>query len=367
MGKNNQIVVRPKGMTNNQLKRAAAQIGKDALIALVKSNGSTNVAYEIARGGVNLSRAAASWWAQRTASVPQDIVLTEAPGATGAAVRGSAKFNGNIRIKHRELVQANVANAAWRINPVDGSTFPYLSTLATMFDKYKFHSLNFVVVSASSTIVDGRWYCSWDPDSEDLPPVTQSDAMAVRDSLSMPRWQSGNLPVRCDKTVKYCSFKTDALKDTGRFTMFPSGAQDLYVEYDVELMDPQNSSAVTVFGGSTVANSIAVKPSTRMGNDFVVALGNGQYEVSNGFYQFSWYLKGTTLLNDPPQITNGSMIVRRSLVGTTEAGMYGIIDANLPGVTVLQLVVGGASVAGSSMTFTRISRSQYDFIATQTP
>jgi len=363
---NRQVVVRPKGGNRNNLQSVAAQVGKDALIALIKSNGPTNVAYEIARGGINLSKAAAQWWTQRAASAPQEIVTTEAPAAMGAVVRGSPKFNGNIRIRHRELIAANAGNQAWRINPVDGSTFPYLSTLATMFDKYRMHSLRFVVVSANATAQAGRWYCAFDPDSQDTPPSAQADFMAMQNSMSMTAWQSGALDVRMDKNVRFCSYTTDNLKDIGRFTLAFIGSLDLYVEYDVELMDPQNSSASVEFAGTTGSGSILGNPGTRIGADFSSALGGGAYTLSNGFYHCAFYVKGTGCSSANSTIVNGSLVTRHS-GSTTEMWQYSIIDATATGDSILTLASTATTVVGSSMVITRISRSQFNSISSNMP
>lgn len=367
MPKNNQMIIRPKkGTKQVTVRDVATQLGKDALVALIKSNGMSNVAYEIARGGINLSRAAAQWWAQRSASAPQDIVTTEAPVTLGAVVRGSPKFNGNIRIKHRELVAASAINQSWRINPVDGTTFPYLSTLATMFDKYRMHSLCFVVVSANSTVNGGRWYIAFDPDSSDTPPTNQIDYMSMRDSLSMGAWQSGNLTVKVDKSVKFCSYVTDSLKDVGRLTLQPVGSLDLYVEYDVELIDPQNSSPAVEFSGSTLTTSILGSPSTRIGADYARIAGNGNYDLANGFYQFSSYIKGTECESNACSITNGIIRTRHS-GSTTELWQYGIVDANLSGDSRLDFNSTATTVTGSSLVITRISRAQYDNIFAMMP
>ncbi len=181
------------------------------------------------------------------------VTAVTAPADVGLAVRGSSKMQGDVRIKHREMISSvtlsNTAVFDYRVNPADGVTFPYLSALARMYDKYKFHSLSFMVVSGAASTVSGRWYLSWDPDSEDTPPLDAPSAMATRHSLSCTAWQTGSLSVPGHSDERYIAYKADSVKDNGRLTLLSNGAAnavDIYVEYDVTLVQPQNSIPTTI-------------------------------------------------------------------------------------------------------------------------
>ena len=146
----------------------------------------------------------------------------QAPANVGVAVRGNARLNGSTRIKHRELVGQITAGQTYaRVSPMDTSTFPYLSTLAAMYDEYKFHSVKFVLVSSLSTSAGGRWYMAWDPDTSDATPIGTQTIMAMQHSVSMSAWQSGELQIPPSQKKFLSSFR-DELKDHG------AGTRDVY-------------------------------------------------------------------------------------------------------------------------------------------
>ncbi len=249
--KNNQQLVKYKPRASSK----ALTVG--ALAALVTAKGEDWVIQQVVNGAMFLSRKASEWWASRTSvAAPTDIVSVPAPTSVGVAIRGNARLNGATRIKHRELVTTVTNNQTqiFRVNPVAGNTFPYLSTLATMYDQYTIHSLRFVVVSAMSTTEAGRWYMAWDTDSSDASPESLAAFMAMQHSVSMSAWQSGALTVPSSKTLLTTPFP-DALKDHGQFFFAYSGSNvsptfDLYVEYDVSLTEPNVTSPSMVVGTS---------------------------------------------------------------------------------------------------------------------
>jgi len=251
MAKNSMVVYRPKSS-----KQAIRSLGIGALQAMIANKGEDWVLQQVQNGMVALSGAARAWWTSSTVKAnPSNMMQSSAPASLGVAVRGNARLNGNTRIKHRELIMSPTLTGVplgFRINPVDSVTFPYLSTIASMYDKYKFHSLKFTLVSSTPTTSGGRWYMAWDPDSQDDVPVENGAFMAMTHSCSMSSWQSGELGVPSSQEL-FTDYFGGTLKDFGKFWVNAKGATilaDLFVEYDVSLIAPNVTSPSAVLKGA---------------------------------------------------------------------------------------------------------------------
>jgi hypothetical protein len=230
-----------------------APLGVAALRGLVDSEGAKEVGRMIGDGSVALGKEAWKWWRGQSgvAKVGSSIVTTPAPAAMGVSLAGSAKYQGNTKITHRELCASfdlsTTANA-FRISPLDGGTFPYLSALARMYDKYKVNNLRFVIVSSSGTAATGRYYMCWDPSVVDKAPSSSVDAMAMKYSVTAPVWQTSSLTIPQMKDSKFCSYFPDVQQDYGLLSVLAVGTTatvDLYVEYDISLIDPESSSVAS--------------------------------------------------------------------------------------------------------------------------
>jgi hypothetical protein len=225
-----------------------------ALNAMVQSKGEDWVYQQIANGVLHLSGKAMAWWTARMARANStSMISVPAPTNVGVALKGNAKLNGSTRIKHRELIAhiSGTSMSTFRVNPIDGQTFPYLSTIAAMYDKYIIHSLRVVVVSGVPTTSGGRWYLAWDPDSSDQRPEGSAAMMAMQHSASMSSWQSGTLAIP-RSTNNFIAPFVDSLKDHGQFHFqfygVSSPATDLFVEYDISLLEPNVTSPNSFIG-----------------------------------------------------------------------------------------------------------------------
>jgi hypothetical protein len=278
-------------------------IAKAALSQLIENKGEQWVIQQIQNGAIALSRDAMKWWAGSTANMNStSVVAVPAPSNVGFAVRGNPKLNGATRFKHRELVGVFTTNSqfGFRVSPANNSLFPYLSTLANMYDEYRFHALRFVIVSATPTSTGGRWYMAWDPDSEDARPQDVNQYMAMQHSVSMSAWQSGELVVPpCQK--RYISYFGDTLKDNGAIYVRndASGSTfDLYVEYDVELFNPNTGSQTTYLktgADSIISNgTIAQIYGPQLARPLPAPTAR-KFQLAAGFYSIAFYGKGTGL------------------------------------------------------------------------
>lgn len=276
--------------------------------------------------------------------------LVSHPGATAGAVAGVAngvtirrsapkirQSKGVIRIMHKELLftvknttTLNVQNtfaagqSMYQVNAGAAITFPWLSTIASQYDYYRFKRLRLVYVPMCSTTETGRVMLGYDPDSTDAVPTDRQGLSSYSCSAESSAWATSSLDCKLSDVAKWyyndnssvgsASSSYGALIDQGQvFAATWGGAGtnsigEVYVLYDVELKDPQPSagslyqsygtgSGVTVafpsnyplFSQTPTSSSVSFKTYT-----------TGTYYVS---------LTGTsTGISTPSSITGGTIL-----------------------------------------------------------
>lgn len=345
-----------------------------AVRALVNSRGADYVLDQVSNGLIRLSKAALAWLTSAPVPVGSEIARMPAPANIGTAMTGSAKFQGDIRLKHRELLISGNFNdgslRTYRVNPVDAETFPYLSNIANNYDEYKFHSIKFGLVSSSPTSSGGRWYMAWDPDSTENPINSSQYFMQMQHSLSASAWQSGDLSVPGMKDFKLTQHFPNDLKDHGQLLMRSTGtteAFDLYIEYDVTLRNPEvGSSAATI--NSQQQNLFTTSGFfVPLGPDYVRPtnpLTSRAFELASGYWQITTYTIGTGLALGPTGVTNATQFKeRRAAFSTTES--WSVLLVNCAGVTEsapCQVVLGSTwtTISGLSCVITPLTIGQYN-------
>lgn len=142
---------------------------------------------------------------------------------------------------------------SYAINPANATTFPWLSSIAALFDKYKFHKLRFFFINNSPTSIAGNVTMAVDFDTLDSTPSTGVAMSNLAKFTSFAPWKSeeivipvnrppnntwlytaATIPTGADaKTYNLGNFiiSTEGLTTTGYLTGY------LCVEYDVELLD----------------------------------------------------------------------------------------------------------------------------------
>lgn len=184
----------------------------------------------------------------------------------GARVSSSQGFGGEIRVSHRELVRdipgsVNFSNLAEVgsgfspiINPGNADMFPFLSKLATQYQKYYFHSLKFSYQPACSSSTDGTVVLAVDYEPDDPASSSKIAMMAKPRAQRTAPWQgrsmSANAAMLMNNGAKYVA-SSDAPRpdgtsqyDAGNFELATAGQAattiigELVVEYSVSLMSP---------------------------------------------------------------------------------------------------------------------------------
>jgi len=192
---------------------------------------------------------------------------------------------GPVNIRREEFVSSfTVSSGSWALitpseqfpgldlNPANGYLFPWLSGIASMFEKYTFNSLEFEIVPGNSTINSGRYYMAFDYDWDDPVATNVSTFMCNVGAVEGAIWEPIVLKVRVDLLNQ--PFKERYVADVlrgetsqrlvyGGYLMLAaaSGATnyfDLIVRYDVDLKNPclpTPSVSTTDTLGSTVVGA----------------------------------------------------------------------------------------------------------------
>jgi len=179
-------------------------------------------------------------------------------------------------INHKEYITeivggVNFTPASFNINPGLSSTFPWLSSVARNFEKYKFRHCNFRYEPEAATTAPGSVMMSVDIDAADAPPVTKAMIMTVKDAQRAPTWSNcettipervAELFVRTTGNPAGTDIKT---YDAGKLTVATQGQSasgavgELYVDYCVELHVPQfppsDIATTTMISNVTTSNT----------------------------------------------------------------------------------------------------------------
>jgi hypothetical protein len=168
--------------------------------------------------------------------------------------------NGNVTVTHRELI-GDIAGSVpftvnqFSINPGLASTFPWLSSMASLYESYIFDSLEFEYSTSSSSTSNGKVMAAVDYDAADPAPLTKVAMASYEGYTSCSPWhdfvqrsakqslsKSKSYYVRNGPLSANQDIKT---YDVGNLFLCTQGNPDtsivgeLYVKYKVRLMTPQ--------------------------------------------------------------------------------------------------------------------------------
>lgn len=207
----------------------------------------------------------------KTQQQQRSMQLVQAP--TAMTVRQSNVANKpqykssktGVIITHSELISglfvgtgAPTAYSAIKlvINPGKFSTFPWLATIATNYDKYIFRKLKFIYMPLVATSVSGRVGLAYDYDSSDAVPGNRADFFSMTKHSEAAIWAPLALDVPLDNLERFTNTHTltdSKLIDVGSVVYMSDASSatassvvgDILCEYEVELRRPQSPSYVT--------------------------------------------------------------------------------------------------------------------------
>jgi len=246
---------------------------------------------------------------------------SSAPSITGASQNGDLR----VRIRHRELVQditgsVNFAVQALAINPGLVTLFPWMSTIAALFESYLFNSLRFQYRTSGSSAQAGKVFYAVDWDVLDAAPDSKVQLLQNRTKADAQTWIDFDL--NCDKQdmLKFGAQRyvrqgaapagTDQKTyDIGQLLVASQGVTntpvvgELWVEYDCELITPaqapQASSSGRIASGGTVSTTAFFGTAPTTAGVLAITSAAAGMAVSiplPGQYLVELVLNGTALL-----------------------------------------------------------------------
>lgn len=265
---------------------------------------------------------------------------TMAPAAIGRRVAMSKPSfrpapNGSTVVTHCEFISV-VSSAgtftATRIpvNPGLGSTFAWLSNVASNYDRYRFRKLAFYYVPAVSTAQAGRMCLAFSFDANQPLPTTNQQMFSICPNDEETLWQELAISVPCvDKTKYYVrtvgtnpnmvspnggSFVQD-LKTTDPGVLFystnyasDSNCGELYVSYEIELFDPtaagSNPTGELSSSTSSITSIFPTPGTTQLGTAIAdTNISNAFAFTAGGTYLVTLKIVGTVVTNTAPTLT----------------------------------------------------------------
>lgn len=168
-----------------------------------------------------------------------------------------------LRIHETERIGTIIANStagsfkadAFVMNPANATTFPWLHSIASLYDKYKFHKLKFTYVNNAPTNVAGNVSLAVDFDTLDTTPANSIGMSNLAKFKTFAPWKSESLDIPVNRRGNNLWLFTEDAKaqantdvdlktyNLGKFYVSTEGmtasqvAGYLMVEYDVELLD----------------------------------------------------------------------------------------------------------------------------------
>jgi hypothetical protein len=216
-----------------------------------------------------------------------------APYAVTRVERQSYGKLADYIVSHREYLQDLPGSVAFeltsfRLNPAELTTFPWLSRIATSFEKYKFTKLAFSVSSMAPATSTGSIVLAYEYDPSDAVPTSKRDMLQYDGATRTAPWKSVDV-VYANKDEPDDLLYVDPVfsnniairrqNDMGTFLVACEGQADtskvaeLWVDYSVRFVAPQPkgvcySANIT---GTGFANGTApvVTSSTISGGIFV--------------------------------------------------------------------------------------------------
>lgn len=201
----------------------------------------------------------------KTKVVKAPVAMTRVVRTSGPMIKRSQK-NGDVTVTHREYLRDINGSVPFTVTPIAVNpglqvSFPWLSSMAVLFESYVFDKLEYEFQTEAPTSSTGTVMAALDYDAGDAAPVSKVQLAAYRRYVRSAPWnnfvqsslsedlhkrksyyvRNGSLPANRDIVlydVGNLYFATERQADT-------SVVGELYVSYTVRLMTPQlNDPAV---------------------------------------------------------------------------------------------------------------------------
>jgi hypothetical protein len=366
---------------------------------MVKANSKNNKSMTKARKNKNAQQRGSQL---QVPSLMAGVSTIRAPAANGVRyTQGVPDFKsskGACRIRHREFIldaafAVSFSGYSASINPGLPNTFPWLSTLAAVFETYSFKSLRFVYepTCGSSTTGYVAQYIDYDAADDEIP-TTKTEVMSMAGSTLSPIWVENAVTFRPTdgSYTKRRYVRMGALADNEDLKTYDAGIVGIYgssgsgaqggswfVEYEVELYTPQfnlaakaaaNSARLVNGGATTLAKPLGAAPVKTAGSGLLVTpIDDGTNSrvvfTTPGQYLLDYILGGTTITAAPTVTANGSAVIGQNptqainAAGTVARGDM-TVTAKEPGDSIT------INMTGAAATLTSMSIKAANYLAT---
>lgn len=310
----------------------------------------------------------------------QQAVVSSFTSRAAMAPRFSRSSLQQQRIQNTEFI-GNVTGtvaftvaSSFELNPGLPVTFPWLSTQAVGWDRYKFNRLQFHYDTATSSSVPGSVLMAPDYDAADAAPSTEQVAMDYKNREYCAPWVPDGKTANLDPnallggmTSKF--IRTGALSanqdvktyDSGNLHLCTTGGTavawgKLFVSYDVSLYDPQLPPGGAPPLGGQLLGAGTMSAANPLGT-------TGTFDAQTA--GLSYPAAGLSVVTF---LSPGSYIVNLALVGTVISG-HTTPTSSSGTVTVLNsfLVNTATTISNSTYNYvTTVSNSTLTFAATAT-
>lgn len=244
--------------------------------------------------------------------------------------------NGDCRIVHKEYLgevagSANFVTSQFRIQPGSTRTFPWLSTIARRYDKYRINKLIFAYETDCSTSTAGTVMLVPDFDSSDSAPTNKVNALSYQESVRGQAWTAFQSQISKQNLSASPQYYTAGgappsgtdpkLYQVGNLFLCTQGMAstavvgELWIVYDITLITPDKSALS--FDKATVTASAGLTAAVPLGTaQTVAAFDNLDYTINalgttltfNQFWRGNilWAIEGTVLTG--ATITGGTYV-----------------------------------------------------------
>ncbi len=325
------------------------------------------------------------------------MVVRNAPAAKSTRIVATNKARTRqtakgVVISHTEMIGTLVTSSSassyacysFVANPGKSSMFPWLSTIAVNYEKYKFRKLAVALVSNQSTSTVGKLGVGFDYDSTDDMPADRVEFFALTHHVESSIWDSVGLQVPVDNLPRFTNTHTTTdskLIDAGQILLMAdqvvatsTAVADIIVSYEVELINAQQALYSTgscyvltppyVVGTEVLWSSVKgpVKPKMTMTSTTQLTV-----ELPQGYYHMNLITVDTaTPVVNAAALTN--CVGYEIRYGDANAYVNDIYFKITSSVGTFKLDVSGAATWAAvdkfAVTTTRICPGVYDMLTT---
>lgn len=233
---------------------------------------------------------------------PQSTKVVSAPVARAmrmsnpsARIRTAGKTTTITHCEYLGRISSNAGTGlqylSRTVNPSSLQTFPWLSTIAAGYEKYKFTRVALRYTSSCPTSTSGKVILAYDYDSSDALPPDVASIYNSEGHLSLAPWDSALMEFPTDSIPRFISDNSTSdpkLVDLGKLLVCnygqlpsdPATIGEVFVEYTVLLMVPQPTASTTQQGNRALSVGPQYITAALIGNNWVLTMNApGRYFV----------------------------------------------------------------------------------------